>query len=344
MTEVVGADAPWIQRQLDRLGAQRGQALLLHGPSGLGQYALAEALAALWLCEQPVSTAGAKGGAGRQACGNCTSCHLVRAHTHPDLKVLMPEAVMQALDWPLGEKAQQELDDKKRKPSREIRVESMRDTVEFAQRTAARGLGKVVLVFPAERMNHVTANALLKTLEEPPGALRFVLATEAVHRLLPTIRSRCLSHPMAWPEATEAQAWMTSKGVGASDADVWLKAAGGRPEQALALAHSGMTLTQWRLFPKAMSHGDVAAVADWGAAALVDALQKLAHDLAAVRAGAVPRFFDAAALPKPPSWRRLADWQRGLMATARTMDHPFNPGLMMESLVSQARTALHSAV
>lgn len=83
----------------------------------------------------------------------------------------------------------------------------MRDAVEFSQRTSARGRGKVVLIFPADRMNTVTANALLKTLEEPPGDVRFVLATEAAHQLLPTVRSRCLDphHAMArstwmpWP-------------------------------------------------------------------------------------------------------------------------------------------------
>ena len=76
----------------------------------------------------------------------------------------------------------------------------MRDAVEFAQRTAGRGRGKAMLVYPAERMNHITANALLKTLEEPPGDLKFVLASEAAHQLLPTIRSRCLTHTLTWPK------------------------------------------------------------------------------------------------------------------------------------------------
>ncbi|MDP0977714.1 hypothetical protein Q6265_29105, partial [Klebsiella pneumoniae] len=82
---------------------------------------------------------------------------------------LMPEVQMMALGWPLPEKAQADIDDKKRKPSKEIRVEAMRDAVEFCQRTSARGRGKAVLVYPAEQMNAITANALLKTLEEPPG-------------------------------------------------------------------------------------------------------------------------------------------------------------------------------
>src|SRR5690606_19063133 len=150
-----------------------------------------------------------------------------------------PEAQMQQLGWPLPEKAQAELDEKKRKPSREIRVDAMRDAVEFAQRTSARGHGKVVLVYPAEQMNAVTANALLKTLEEPPGEVRFVLASEAAHQLLPTIRSRCQAHTLLWPAQDEALAWLARQAVAPQAAQVWLRAAGGRPDDALRLARSG---------------------------------------------------------------------------------------------------------
>ena len=160
----VPAAPPWIAHQLEGLLAQRGHAWLLAGPSGLGQYRLAFELVRAWLCERP-STHG--------ACGECTSCHAIDVRTHADLCVLMPETVMIELGWPLGEKAQSDIDDKKRKASKEIRVDAMREAIEFSQRTSARGRGKAVLVFPAERMNHITANALLKTLEEPPGDVKF---------------------------------------------------------------------------------------------------------------------------------------------------------------------------
>ena len=214
--------APWIARQTEALLAQRGHAWLLQGPSGLGQYELALALVSAWLCEQPTA---------QGACGHCPSCHAIEVRTHADLAVLMPETQMLELGWPLSEKAQADIDDKKRKPSKEIRVEAMRDLVEFAQRTDARGRGKAVLVFPAERMNAVTANALLKTLEEPPGAVRFVLAGAQLEQLLPTIRSRCLSHTMQWPAPAVAMAWLAEHGVGAGDATVLLKAAGGPPRR-----------------------------------------------------------------------------------------------------------------
>ncbi|HRO79828.1 DNA polymerase III subunit delta' [Alicycliphilus denitrificans] len=329
----MNAVAPWIAAQRAQLLAQRGHAWLLHGPSGLGQYALALELVRAWLCDAP----GEHG-----ACGRCASCHGIAVRTHADLCVLMPETQMLALGWPLPEKAQAEIEDKKRKASREIRVEAMRDAVEFAQRTSARGRGKAVLVFPAEQMNHVTANALLKTLEEPPGDVRFVLATEAAHELLPTIRSRCLGHAMLWPRPDEAHGWLAGQGVAPDAAQALLRAAGGRPDDALALARAGRSPQAWALIPKAMARGDVSALSALEPAQAVDALQKLCHDLLAQRVGAQPRYFDAADLPRPPGLGPLTRWSRALIQEARTADHPFNAGLMLESLVAQARQTLNS--
>jgi DNA polymerase-3 subunit delta' len=332
----VPALTPWLRQPLAELLRQRGHAWLLQGPSGIGQYELALALAAAWLCEQPAEEGGA-------ACGHCASCHAIEVRTHADLCVLMPEVAMQELGWPLDEKAQADIDDKKRKASREIRVEAMRDAVGFAQRTSARGRGKVVLVYPAERMNTITANALLKTLEEPVGDVRFVLASEAAWQLLPTIRSRCLGFTLPWPETAEAEAWLVAQDVPAADATALLRAAGGRPSDALRLARSGQSPKAWSLFPKAISRGDVGALSDHAPAQAVGALQKLCHDLMAVGNGAEPRFFEAADLPAAPSRLALARWSKSLANAARTAEHPFNAGLMLEALVSEARSTLNSA-
>ena len=329
MSELV---APWIATQARQLLAQRGHAWLLQGPSGLGQYALGLSLVRAWLCEQPTE---------QGACAQCPSCHAIEVRTHADLCVLMPETVMIELGWPLGEKAQSDIDEKKRKPSKEIRIEAMRDAIEFAQRTSARGHGKAVFIYPAERMNHVTANALLKTLEEPPGDVRFVLASEAAHQLLPTIRSRCLGHAMVWPTAVEALAWMQGQGVAAADAPTLLRAAGGRPDDALQYAGSGRDPKSWRNLPRAMQRGELALVADWSPAQLIDALHKLCHDLMALGVGALPRFFDAADLPAPPALPRLRVWQAELGQESRSAEHPFNAGLMIEALVSRAQTTLN---
>ncbi|MFN9476212.1 DNA polymerase III subunit delta' [Acidovorax sp.] len=325
--------APWIAAQRSTLLAQRGHAWLLQGPSGLGQYALGLEMVLAWLCDRPTADG---------ACGQCGSCHAIEVRTHADLCVLMPEVQMMALGWPLSEKAQADIDDKKRKASKEIRVEAMRDAVEFSQRTSARGRGKAVLVYPAEQMNHVTANALLKTLEEPPGDVRFVLASEAAHQLLPTIRSRCLGHTMVWPAEPEMLAWLKGQGIAADAAPAFLRAAGGRPDDALALARSGRSPQAWALLPQAVARGDATAFGDWSPAQVIDALQKLCHDLLAASVGAAPRYFAPADLPKPPPLAPLTRWSKALAKAARTAEHPFNAGLMLEALVAQARNTLHS--
>ena len=326
--------APWIAAQTTQLLAQRGHAWLLAGPSGLGQYSLALALVRAWLCEHPTE---------HGACGVCGSCHAIDVRAHADLCVLMPETFMLALGWPLSEKAQSEVDDKKRKASKEIRVDAMRDAVEFSQRTSARGRGKAVLVFPAERMNNITANALLKTLEEPPGDVKFVLASEAAHQLLPTIRSRCLGHTMVWPDAQSSLAWIEAQGISASQAAVMLRASGGRPEDALLLSQAGRDAQSWVKLPKAMARGEVGLLKDWTPAQMVDALHKLCHDMLAVKTGAAPRFFEVSDLPLGGSFATLTGWSKALAATSRTVEHPFNPGLMLEALVSQAQIALKPA-
>lgn len=326
--------APWIVRQLQGLLAQRGHAWLLQGPSGLGQFELAQALAQAWLCDAPTPAG---------ACGHCASCHAIQVHTHADFVMLMPETEMIERGWPLAEKAQQEIDEKKRKPSREIRIDAMRETIEFAQRTSARGRGKAVLVFPAERMNAVTANALLKTLEEPPGDMRFVLASMAAHQLLPTIRSRCQTHTMAWPNADEALAWLVRQGVAEGEAPSLLRAAGGRPAAVLALAAGKPGAGSWAAWPGALARGEVAALADLPLPEAIERLQKLCHDLMAMQVGAPPRFFDVASLPgQPLSLRALGAWWKQLAQAMRIAEHPINTGLAAEYLVSSARQALNS--
>jgi DNA polymerase-3 subunit delta' len=251
----------------------------------------------------------------------------------------MPETVMLALHWPLSEKAQDDIDSKKRKPSKEIRVEAMRDAVEFAQRTSARGRGKAVLVFPAERMNVYTANALLKTLEEPPGDVKFVLASDAAHLLLPTIRSRCLGHAMTWPDQASALQWLQAQGLPAAQAGVSLRASGGRPQDALEFAP---VADLWRKLPQAVTRGDVSVFKDWTPAQTVDALHKLCHDTLALKAGAQPRFFEQQDVPQSGTWQGLTAWAQALSKAMRTVEHPFNAGLMQEALVNQAQLALNS--
>jgi DNA polymerase-3 subunit delta' len=95
-----------------------------------------------------------------------------------------------------------------------------------------------------------------------------------------------------------------------------------------------------------MARGEVAALADLAPPQVLDALHKLCHDALACKMGAPPRFFAAADLPGAllarTSVASLTRWSRALAQAARTVEHPFNPGLMLESLVNEARLALNS--
>jgi DNA polymerase-3 subunit delta' len=327
---------PWIDAQSKTLLSQQGHAWLLQGPSGLGQYTLATTLVGAWLCESNMA-------ATQGACGQCGSCHALSVHTHADLFVLMPETILLALGWPLGEKAQSEIDNKSRKPSKEIRIDAMRDAIEFCQRTNARGKGKAVLVFPAERMNHITANALLKTLEEPPGALKFMLASEAAHQLLPTIRSRCLIHTMVWPDPQEATAWLQTQGIAPAEAALLLKSAGGRPEEVQRQKLMGQSMQWWSSFPKAMRAGDASFCSDLPASEVISALQKLCHDLLMAQIFAPLRYFDSKDLPAvKASTVLLTAWFKRLSLAAKSAEHPFNAGLMLEALCADAFEVMNS--
>jgi len=325
--------APWLQRQLTGLVQRPGHALLLQGASGLGQYELGLALAAAWLCHAPTSAG---------ACGVCPSCHGIQVRAHADLSVLMPETDMLALHWPLSEKAQKDIDDKKRKPSKEIRVEAMRELLGFTQTTGAHAQGKVVLIYPAERMNTIAANTLLKTLEEPAGNTRFILASAAAHELLPTVRSRCQVHPMQWPGSAEGLRWLIQQGLPEGEATVLLKAAGGRPEDALTLFQLGFQAKQWRALPKALLHGDPGVLADNAAPLVLSSLQKVCHDLLHLACGAAPRFFDADDLPQPSPFMALTQWSKDLLDSTKTVEHPYQAGLLLEAWVSRAQRAMNA--
>jgi DNA polymerase-3 subunit delta' len=132
------------------------------------------------------------------------------------------------------------------------------------------------------------------------------------------------------------------QGVPAAAAPALLRAAGGRPDDALRLHQAGRDPAGWARLPKALARGEGSAIADWTPAEAVDALQKVCHDLLARASGAEPRFFEPADLPATASFNALSDWSRELARAARTVEHPYNTGLMLEALVSRARSALNS--
>lgn len=330
---------PWLEPAFARGMALPAHALLLHASGALGQLELALALAHAALCEAPTAEG--------RACGRCAACHLLASRTHPDLRVLVPEATALRLGWAAAAEEGGEGGAKsKAKPSRDIKVDAVRAAIDWAQRTSARGRGKVLVIHPAEAMNETAANALLKTLEEPPGRLRLLLTASDPEALLPTVRSRCQRVPIAPPAAAQGIAWLESAGV--VRAGPLLVAAGGLPHAALALHEEGIDADTWARVPAWARNGQAAGLASWPVARVVEVLHKLCHDLMRLVAGGAPRYFDAASLapatqPALPPMAALVAWERELLRAARHDEHSWHAPLRIEALMAQAAVLWQTA-
>lgn len=314
---------PWLRAALDEvLARQRGHALLLQGAPGIGSFEFALTLAQAWLCEAAQ---------GPRPCGGCAGCRLVRSHTHADLLVRMPEEEAVAREWPVTL-------DEKRKPSRQIRIDEVRDAIDWIVTTPARGRAKVLVLFPAESMNPAAASALLKTLEEPPTGARLLLCAADPALLMPTVRSRCQHVALPWPDAAQATAWLDAQGI--EGAPVLLAAAGGQPLEALRLHRQGVTAAVWTALPRRLAQGDAQSLAGWRVPAALDVLMKLCHDASLAASGGVPRFFPADSVPATGGLERLSAWYKTLQRVARHAEHPWQEALAVEALVAEGRDAL----
>ncbi len=227
---------PWQQdawRQLQALRVRMPHAILFHGAGGIGKADFIEAFAQSLLCEN-VQADG-------HACGVCASCGWFAQHNHPDYRRVRPEALE---DEPAADGADAEAGDGEKKsgakskaPSKDIKIEQIRALADFMNISTHRQGLRVVVLYPAEALNTPASNALLKTLEEPPPGTVFLLASNSLERLLPTILSRCRKFALPLPSHADALAWLETQGV--ADADGWLREQGGAPLAALAQSHIG---------------------------------------------------------------------------------------------------------
>ncbi len=329
---------PWLAGPLaDVLATQRGHALLLHGSEGIGVLPFALTLAQAWLCEGLDKSDGSRKTA---PCGRCGSCRLVQSHLHPDLQVLLPEVLRRQHDW-LRVDDKTDGEDAKRKPSKQIRIPEVRSLIDWVFKTSARGCGKVVVLHPAEALNIQAANALLKTLEEPPPGTRIVLSCADPAWLLPTVRSRCQHLRLATPTLPQAQAWLAAQGV--AQPEVLLAACSGRPLDALQMSQAGVQAEHWRALPNAVAQGQIGALQGWPLPRVLDALHKLCHDAMAAAVGAPLRYFPSgsiSSLDTTASLSALAAWSLELGRIARHDEHPWNEGLMLDALLAAGARAL----
>ncbi len=224
---------PWQQAAWERLQQMRERlphAILFHGPAGVGKADFMETFAQSLLCEN-VRPDG-------HACGECASCGWFLQNNHPDYRRVRPEALE---DEPAGEGEEGAESTTKSKstkaPSKEIKIEQVRALADFMNISTHRQGLRVVVLYPAEALNMPASNALLKTLEEPPPGTVFLLASNSLDRLLPTILSRCRKFALPMPGHDEALAWLQQQGV--QDADSWLREQGGAPLAALVEAEAG---------------------------------------------------------------------------------------------------------
>jgi DNA polymerase-3 subunit delta' len=219
--------------QLQQLRERLPHAILFHGPEGIGKTLFAERFAKSLLCQSPTSEG--------EACGSCDSCGWFEQYSHPDYRRVRPEALDEDEGGEAGEGEGAEHGEGKKpktaKPSKEIKIDQIRALGDFMNISTHRHGMRVVTLYPAEALNTAAANALLKTLEEPPPSTMFLLVSNSLERLLPTILSRCRKFALAMPSMQDAQAWLAQQGV--KDADVWLAEQGGAPLAAQAAAESG---------------------------------------------------------------------------------------------------------
>jgi dTMP kinase len=143
--------------------AQRGHALLLHGAAGRGRAGICPGAGQAWLCEASRHPRGHAA-----PCGRCGSCRLVQSHGHPDLLVLMPETCAVRRLAAGDDKAEGEDRQAQAQPPDPHRRDPQPGRLGLQDLRARAWQGGVL--HPAEALNAAAANALLKTLEEPPPA------------------------------------------------------------------------------------------------------------------------------------------------------------------------------
>ncbi|MCE3590347.1 DNA polymerase III subunit delta', partial [Escherichia coli] len=129
-----------------------------------------------------------------------------------------------------------------------ITVDEIRRVTHFLNRTAHDGAWRIVIVDPADDMNRNAANALLKTLEEPPQRTLFILISHSSGRLLPTIRSRCQSIRFEGLERGDLLSALATIGLGAEqmpDTEALVTQADGSVRKAaLLVAFGGLEISQ----------------------------------------------------------------------------------------------------
>ncbi len=289
--------------------------LLFFGEEGIGKEKAADAFAAALLCR-----AAGPGG----ACGACPDCRLLAAGSHPNFIRVVPE-------------------------NRNILIDDIRRLQEELALKAFSDRPRVALVVPADRMTIQAANALLKTLEEPPPATHLLLVSHRLSQLPPTIVSRCQKVPFSPLPTGEVAEILRSlpEAVGGRPADAIRAAAAcaaGSPGRALeALGEAGEEREAWlRLLANPVAAAITRTASGWKGpgetAALIAVPLSILRDLALLSSGAEAAIMNedlkgllrpVAARKSPGGWTRAL---RELLAMSRMPPQAQKP-LMLEAFL-----------
>ncbi|HUP28946.1 MAG TPA: DNA polymerase III subunit delta' [Usitatibacter sp.] len=322
----------WHAVLLERLLGDREHiphALLLHGPAGVGKAHFARALAAGALCESPRNAL---------ACEACASCHWFSQGNHPDFREIVPEATAEDE----GEAVEADAGKPEKAKSLVIKIDQIRAVADFIALSTHRAGFKVLVIRPAETLQPAAANALLKTLEEPPANTVIVLVSDRPARLLATIRSRCRLLALPRPARDAALAWLRAEGV--PNAEVALASAGGAPLLARDLAQPEEAELRRRLLNElarpngADPLGFAPGIDRLSVERFIHWMQTWVHDLARVKLAGQPRHHPdfAAALQaraRAADMEALFEFDRELASARSLAAHPLNPRLVAEHLL-----------
>lgn len=178
---------------------------IFFGPEGVGKFAAAKIFAQRLLCAAPRDA---------NPCEQCPACAQVAAQTHPDFLIIAPDP---------------------ERATAEITIEQIRTLKSTLALQPALGLRRLVIIDGADLLNMHAANAALKILEEPPTHTSFVLLCTALHRVLPTIRSRAQRLAFAPLALTELLTWLAAHINDPIERKLRAGLAMGSPGRALAL-------------------------------------------------------------------------------------------------------------
>ncbi len=210
---------PW-QREswsslIEQVGRNRlAHAYLLIGPQGTGRLGFARYFAQWLLCENQDKTQH------KEACQQCRSCQLWLSSNHPDFFEVTPEL-----------------------PSKIIKVDAIRALSSRINQTSNQaGSKRVIIIRPAEAMAAAAANALLKSLEEPPEGVVFLLVANADASLLATVRSRCQPVNLPLPGVDEAMTYLKTVSPAETPEQMQeaLRLATNRPMRAVEMTEAGI--------------------------------------------------------------------------------------------------------